>query len=69
MQEEDSNRFCFMGKVIEVIHQDGQRWMKTICRPGRIMVQIPEDSDLNMGDNVRVTCYLKVEKLEKQLDV
>jgi hypothetical protein len=68
MQQENTNRFYFLGEVIEVFQQNGQRWMKTICKPGRIMIQIPEDSDLNMGDSVKVTCSLMVEKLEKQLD-
>ena len=30
------------------------------------MIQIPEDSELQLGDNVKVTCTLKVAKLEKQ---
>lgn len=42
--------------------------MKTVCKPGRIMIQIPEDSELQLGDNVKVTCSLKVERLEKQAD-
>lgn len=66
MDQEDINRFCFLGQVTEVFHQNGYRWMKTLCRPGRIMIQIPEDSELQLGDNVKVTCTLKVAKLEKQ---
>lgn len=65
MHQEDINRFYFLGEVTEVFHQDGQRWMRTICSPGRIMIQIPEDRELNLGDSVKVTCSLKVEKLEK----
>ena len=42
--------------------------MKTVCRPGRIMIQISEDSELQLGDNLKVTCSLKVERLEKLPD-
>lgn len=66
MDQEDINRFCFLGQVTEVFHQNGYRWMKTVCKPGRIMIQIPVDSELQLGDNVKVTCSLNVEKLEKQ---
>ena len=65
MDQEDINRFCFLGQVTEVFHQNGYRWMKTVCKPGRIMIQIPEDSELQLGDKVQVTCSIKVEKLEK----
>lgn len=68
MQEEKINRYCFLGEVTEVFHQDGQRWMRTICKPGRIMIQIPDESELNLGDNVKVTCSLQVEKLEKHME-
>jgi len=66
MNQENSNRYCFLGKVTEVYQQDGQRWMRTICTPGKIMIQIPEENEFNLGDSVKVTCFLKVEKLEKQ---
>jgi hypothetical protein len=66
MVQKEINRFCFLGEVYEIFHQDGQRWMRTICKPGKILIQIPEDHELNLGDTVKVTCTLKVKKLEKQ---
>ena len=68
MQQEGINRYCFLGEVSEVFHQDGQRWMRTLCKPGSILIQILDDNELQLGDSVRVTCSLKVEKLEKQID-
>ena len=32
------------------------------------MIQIPEHGELQVGDNVKVTCSIKVENLEKQAD-
>ena len=69
MEQEEINRYCFLGEVTEVFHQDGHRWMRTICKPGRIMIQIQEENELNLGDNVKVTCSLKVEKLEKHMEL
>jgi hypothetical protein len=69
MQQEDINRYCFLGEVTEDFHQDGQRWMKTVCTPGRIMIKIPENTELHLGDRVKITCSLKVEKSEKQSNV
>lgn len=69
MEQKEINRFCFLGEVYEVFHQDGQRWMRAICKPGKILIQIPENHELNLGDSVTVTCSLLVEKLEKQTNL
>jgi hypothetical protein len=68
MQDPDINRFCFLGEVTEVFHQDGQRWIRSICKPGRILIQVPEISELSLGDKIKVTCSIQVNKLEKFTD-
>lgn len=59
-----SNRYCFHCKVAEMISRNGKRIIKATCSPGTIIIEIPDDGKIQLGEKVQVTGTIQVESVE-----
>ena len=63
-----SNRYCFVGKVVEVIYKDNTRIPRVICTPGSLILELPEQENLQLETNVKITGSFRIESLEEIKD-
>lgn len=64
MIQKASNRYRFQCEVVEVIHKDGSRMIKAICTPGSIIIETPDDGNIQLGDKLMVSGTLQIDKIE-----
>lgn len=58
------NRFIFHGEIIEVINTAGIRTLKILCSPGSMIIEAPEQKNLELGDHVVLTGTFEPDVLE-----
>jgi hypothetical protein len=65
MERGDSNTYRFYGEVAEVIYSEDASVIKLVCKSGSIIIQIPYDPNVKLGDRFLVTGKLKLILTEK----
>jgi len=64
MTLKQSNRYSFHCEVAEMISRNGSRIIKALCTPGTIIIEIPDDGKMQLGEHVRVTGTIQIESME-----
>ena len=64
MESGTSNTYRLYCQVVEVIHKDGGRLIKTMCKPGSLMIEIPDDGKTKLCDTLIVTGRFQIESME-----
>ncbi len=64
-----SNTYRFYCQVVEVIHKDGSGLIKTICNPGSLIIEIPNDGKALLGDKLIVTGKLQIKTTESNKSI
>lgn len=59
-----SNRYCFHCEVAEMISRNGKRIIKAVCTPGTIIIEIPDDGKIQLGEKVQLTGTIQIESVE-----
>jgi len=59
-----SNRYCFHCEVAEMISRNGKRIIKALCNPGTIIIEIPDDGNMQLGEKLQVTGSIHIESME-----
>ena len=65
MDKADSNIYRFHCEVVEVISTGAESTIKVICNPGSIIIEIPNERKIKMGDRIIVTGNLNILSSEK----
>jgi hypothetical protein len=47
-----------------MISRNGKRIIKATCSPGTIIIEIPDDGKIQLGEQVQVTGAIQVESVE-----
>ena len=63
MTLKQSNRYCFHCEVAEMISRNGNRIVKALCTPGTIIIEIPDDGNLQLGEKLQVTGSIHIESM------
>jgi hypothetical protein len=63
------NTYRFYCQVVEVIHKDGGRLIKTMCKPGSLIIETPDDGITQLGDMLIVTGKFLIETMESNKSV
>ena len=58
------NRFTFQCEVVEMISRKGKRIIKALCNPGTIIIEIPDDGNLQLGEKLQVSGSIHIESME-----
>jgi len=69
MTSVQSNTYRFYCQVVEVINKDGHRLIKTICNPGPLIIETPDDGKTKLGDKLIVTGRIQIESMESNKNV
>lgn len=69
MSSDTSNTYRFYCQVIEVIHKDGGRLIKTMCNPGSLIIETPDDGKAKLGDKLIVTGSLRIVSMESNKSI
>ena len=64
MSLKSSNRYCFHCEVAEMISRNGNRIVKALCTPGTIIIEIPDDGNMQLGEKLLVTGTIHIESME-----
>jgi hypothetical protein len=65
MEKGESNTYRFYGEVAEVIYSEDASVIKLVCKSGSIIIQIPYDPNVKLGDRFLVTGKLNLIFTEK----
>ena len=58
------NRLSFHCEVAEMISRDGNRIIKALCNPGTIIIEIPDNGNMQLGEKLQVTGNIHIESME-----
>ena len=47
-----------------MISRKGKRIIKALCNPGTIIIEIPDDGNLQLGEKLQVSGSIHIESLE-----
>ena len=47
-----------------MISRKGKRIIKALCNPGTIIIEIPDDGNLQLGEKLQVTGSIHIESME-----
>jgi hypothetical protein len=59
-----SNRYNFQCEVAEMISRNGRRIIRVLCNPGTIIIEVPDDGKMQLGDKVQVSGRIEIESME-----
>ena len=65
MERGDSNTYRFYCEVVEVINTGETPSIKMVCKPGSMIIQMPYDQKIKLGDKFLVTGELKLMSAER----
>ena len=65
MDKPVANTYRFYCEAMELISSGSRSYVKLICRPGSIIVEIPYDKNISLGDRVIITGSLNIITTEK----
>ena len=60
MDNTGANTYRFHCEAMEIISVGSESYVKMICRPGSIIVEIPYDKNIRLGDRIIVTGNLVI---------
>lgn len=47
-----------------MISRNGKRIIKAVCTPGTIIIEIPDDGKIQLGEKVQITGTIQIESVE-----
>jgi hypothetical protein len=65
MEASGANTYRFKCEVVEVIYAGDNPVVKMICNPGSMIVEVPYEKSLKLGDHLIVTGELDITSTEK----
>ena len=51
-----------------MISRKGKRIIKALCNPGTIIIEIPDNGNLQLGEKLQVTGSMHIESMEPIVD-
>jgi hypothetical protein len=61
----ESTTVTMQGEVVGICEQKGQSYLKVLCRDDFIMLVVPEQPDVFLGDHLSVHATIDVTKVHK----
>lgn len=61
-----SNQYKFSCEVAELISRKGNRIIRVLCNPGTIIIEVPDDGKMQLGDKVQVTGRIEIDSMEPE---
>jgi len=67
MTLQGSNRYSFHCEVVEIISRDDKRIINAMCDPGSMIIEIPDDGQVQLGDVMNVSVTINIDRIETDL--
>ncbi len=64
MRLKQTNRYSFHCEVAELISRNGSRIIRVLCNPGTLIIEIPDDGNMQLGGKVQVTGSIQIESVQ-----
>jgi len=61
-----SNQYNFSCEVAELISRQGKRIIRVLCNPGTIIIEVPDDGKMQLGDKVQVSGRIEIDSMEPE---
>jgi hypothetical protein len=50
--------------VAELISRNGSRIIRVLCNPGTLIIEIPDEGNMQLGEKVQVTGSIHIESVQ-----
>lgn len=59
-----SKRYAFQCEVVEIISRDEKRIINAMCDPGSMIIEIPDDGQVQLGDVINVSGTINIDRID-----
>lgn len=59
-----ANRYSFHCEVAELISRNGSRIIRVLCNPGTLIIEIPDEGNMQLGGKVQVKGSILIESVQ-----